>query len=470
MVLFGRLNSLLGIFFIPIVQVWGQTVHLTPLETPYFPTNQTAFFPDHLTSSLALNTSELIDFPTFRGIQELQVQLVDGGPTWKFLVEKRTTRMHAFVGLTKNHSARISLYRYQVDTLDIHLITGILHDSNNGFWYEVKPNVDGVALVTVVTDAEMTPFAEPVLPPLTHQSSGEAGATTSVYSSIKATMYQEARRLLGGYLPSLFVEDGYDKPAKEQESYVDIMVAWTYGSECIKSNLPANCTVTPTTRQNMMLAVHFFLHETNTAFSNSGLNLELRLARGQRVQYQESTFAQALKDLKNGNIPTVRRNRKEYKADLVMLLMDRTGDQPETGIAYNNYDHINADFMYSVVAAQFTSIWYLPAHELGHNFGCSHDRGTVDMCHDEEKSSYGYRDPNERFRTIMSYPLPTRQCDRFSSERSFLLQEQQRSTPIIPYFSNNRKEGRYDGNLLGGAANNCAGQIERVQKKIAKLF
>lgn len=381
--------------------------------------------------------------------------------------------MHAFVGLTKNHSARISLYRYEVESLDIDLITGTLHDNNNGFWYEVKPNVDGVNLLTVVTDAEMTPLAEPVLPPLTSQPNALAGATTGMYTSIGVRMYQEARRLLGGYLPFIFPEEdsgGYDKPTNEQESYVDIMVAWTYGSECIKSNLPANCTVNPTTRQNMMLSIHFFLHETNTAFSNSGLNLELRLAHGQRVQYQESTFAQALKDLKDGKIPTVQKNRKEYKADLVMLLMDRTGDQPETGIAYNNYDHINADFMYSVVATQMTSIWYLPAHELGHNFGCSHDRGTVDMCHDTEKSSYGYRDPNERFRTIMSYPLPTRQCDRFSSERSFLLQEQRRATPLVPYFSNNRKEGRYDGNLLGGAANNCAAQIERVQNKIAKLF
>ena len=211
----------------------------------------------------------------------------------------------------------------------------------------------------------------------------------------------------------------------------------------------------------MKLAVMFFLHETNTALSNSGLRVRLRLAHEQRVSYQETTFARALQDLTDGTIPMVQDRRQQYKADMVMLLMDQTHDYPETGIAYNNYDHVDADFMYSVVATQYTSVWFLPAHELAHNFGCSHDRGTLGLCHDQEKTNYGYRDPEGRFRTIMSYPCQARECDHNHNDHM---------CPLIPYFSNNHQESRYGGAALGGSDNNCAGQIERVKEQIANLY
>lgn len=419
----------------------------------------------------AVNLTELRDCLNFRKIETLHIQLENGGPRWEFLVQKEASTRHGLVALTQDHKARVSLYRRKIESMDLDQVAAVIQDSEMGYWYEITPNEEGVALVSVVADAEIAPFTEPILPLMIHPMNppsfdDSVSNSQGLFNSIRNGIL-EARELVDTYLPTNFFGDV--NPDMKEGTYIDIMVVWTHQAECIKSHWNASCTVTHATRQNMMLSILFFLHETNTAFANSGLHLQLRLAHGQRVRYHESTFTKALKDLKSGKIPNVKERRIEHKADLVMMLIDRTADYPETGAAYNNYNHISADFMYSVVAAQFSAIWFLPAHEIGHVFGCSHDRGTVDRCHDNSKTSYGYQDPQGRFRDIMSYPIPTRHCETMDG-RVRNRQERHQACPIIPYFSNNRKEGRFNGASLGGDDNDCARQIERVQDTIANFF
>ncbi|CAB9525960.1 expressed unknown protein [Seminavis robusta] len=421
---------------------------------------------DNVDSIATVILSELQSIPSFNMLTTINIQLEQGGSRWEIHKGKGTTKDY-FVGITKDKGARASFYRHQVPNLNLCRITGMIHDNQNGLWYEMKPNVEGASLVSVIPDTEIAPFQDPVIPPsysipaLLHphpqqQLSDQTAAWRPDQSSTFGDYTSPARQLFNAFIPFLSIDKG--------DTVVDIMVVWTHSAECIKSHLPANCSVSSSSRQNMMLAINFFLKESNAVLQNSGLHLQLRLAHGQRVVYQETTFNQALTDLQEKSIPSVQDRRLEYKADMVMLLMDQTFDYPETGIAFNNYDHIDAGYMLSVVAIQYTSVWYLPLHEIGHNFGCSHDRGTADMCDDLKKSSYGYRDPHGQFRTIMSYPCQARQCDTFSGGHK----SDYFDCPLIPYFSNDRVQ--YFGSSLGGSYNDCAGQIERVQNKVANLF
>jgi Metallo-peptidase family M12 len=423
------------------------------------PINSTFPALDHTGNSvMAVDLSGLLNITDFKKIRTMILQLEPGGPIWEISKEKGTT-INYFVGITSNRGAMASFYRHQGQ------ITGVIHDSHEGLWYELKPNIQGHVVVSLVSDTEVgsstrPAFEAPKLTSLLPQSRELVGNMEPLQPLESTTSALSARSLLHHFLPSGWFRDFQDT------TMVDILVVWTKDAECAKSLLPAKCTVSRITRRNMVLAVHFFIQETNSIFRNSGLQLKLGLAGGQRVEYQETTFQQALIDLRERLVPGVQDRREELKADVVMMLMDRTYDYPETGVAYNNYDHVDADYMYSVVAVQYTSVWYLPAHEIGHNFGCSHDRGTADMCDDIQKSSYGYRDPQGLFRTIMSYPCQARQCDvvHGADVRNKL------DCPIIPYFSNDRPNGRFFGASLGGQANNCAGQIERVQHMVANLY
>lgn len=50
------------------------------------------------------------------------------------------------------------------------------------------------------------------------------------------------------------------------------------------------------------------------------------------------------------------------------------------------------------------------APSFRHNFGCQHDRGTANKCFSTD-TSYGYRDPQARFRTVLAYNCASGQCD-----------------------------------------------------------
>ena len=57
--------------------------------------------------------------------------------------------------------------------------------------------------------------------------------------------------------------------------------------------------------------------------------------------------------------------------------------------------------------------YYSFAHELAHNMGALHDKGTADACGSTDYR-YGYRDPNGAYRSILSYSCRTDQCDNNS--------------------------------------------------------
>jgi len=317
-----------------------------------------------------------------RDIPILSVQLEIGGPGWGFQIQRQISKRNYFVGLTQYRDAKISVYRHKVQNQTS--IMAVVQDMNTGFWYEITPDMEGVSIVTIIPDHDISPYSDPVFPPPATSTDMNTMQQRKPIPSLLNGVLEQSRKLLASMSPRGYNNDmspqgynndmspqGYNNDIPSQgytnedddaimnsnqgDTIIDIMVVWTQRAECIKSHLSADCEVSAISRQNMKLSILFFLQETNTVFRNSGLHLQLRLARGQRVQYEETTFSQALLDLKDHIIPMVQERRQEFKADIVMLLMDQTLDHPETGVAYNNYEHVDADFMYAVVATQYSS-------------------------------------------------------------------------------------------------------------------
>merc|ERR1719491_1072848 len=100
----------------------------------------------------------------------------------------------------------------------------------------------------------------------------------------------------------------------------------------------------------------------------------------------------------------VHEKREVYGADLVALLID---DPQYCGLAWMGP---TKDRMFSVTSWSCATGYYSFGHEIAHNLGCEHDRGTSGAC-SNTTSNYGYRDPQARFRSILGYNCRSGQCD-----------------------------------------------------------
>lgn len=180
---------------------------------------------------------------------------------------------------------------------------------------------------------------------------------------------------------------------------LDIMVVWTKRAECQNSELGTSCTPTETSTSNMLGLIESAIAETNTAYVNSGVVTSLRLVHAYRDEtYSEVSFNSALDDItykNDGVMNDVHDKRTEYGADIVAMVIDNT---QYCGIGWIGP---RVDLMFSVTDYRCMSGSYTFAHEVGHNLGAFHDRGTEDEC-SATGYRYGYRDPQARFRSIMA--------------------------------------------------------------------
>merc|ERR1719195_1844640 len=65
--------------------------------------------------------------------------------------------------------------------------------------------------------------------------------------------------------------------------------------------------------------------------------------------------------------------------------------------------------MFSVTARKGATGQYTFGHEIAHNLGCNHDRGAERAC-DSPNSNYGWRDPDARWRDMLSYHCRAGDC------------------------------------------------------------
>ena len=191
--------------------------------------------------------------------------------------------------------------------------------------------------------------------------------------------------------------------------------------------------------------------ETNTAYTDSGVNQRLNLVAAEEVRYTEGQNVDVdyrrLRDPSDGHMDEVHTIRERVWADIVMLLSYRAPRGGPGGAAIRPYP-ISApdvpDYAFGVVVINRTlddlgvveySSTMRFAHELGHIMGLDHDR--YEECHAgrcpriDYPYAYGYVNQeaftdgaatSKRWRTIMSYPNQCRDagftCDmilRFSN-------------------------------------------------------
>jgi hypothetical protein len=167
---------------------------------------------------------------------------------------------------------------------------------------------------------------------------------------------------------------------------------------------------TPLSRQNaggvaaIETAIVGAIAQANGSFINSGVSTQFRLVHMQEVNYLETGSSADLSVLQNptdGVLDEVQVLRQDYGADLVQMVTDPSAAQ-YCGIGYlmTNLSTGFSPFAFGVTVRTCISNKSM-THECGHNMGCHHDIANAGPA--IYPYSYGYRTPDNVYRTIMSY-------------------------------------------------------------------
>ncbi len=166
------------------------------------------------------------------------------------------------------------------------------------------------------------------------------------------------------------------------------------------------------------------LAATNQAFWNSQIPVLIRLRASQQVDYHESgkldTDLSRLSRNTDGYMDAIHRIRNQVGADLVTLL-ESDGDFGGNAFELSDlHSSTNSARGFSVVlAGEAGAPYYTLAHELGHNFGATHDVGNAEGRHGATTFSNGWRfrgNDGVLYHDIMSYD-PGETIPYFSNPR-----------------------------------------------------
>lgn len=220
-------------------------------------------------------------------------------------------------------------------------------------------------------------------------------------------------------------------------SVIDVLVVYTAAARSAAGGDTA-----------MKALVDLAVAETNTSYSNSGVNTQLNLVYRGEISYNEtgnfSTDLGRLANKTDGYMDNVHSLRDQYCADTVALIINAT---QYCGIAYimTNVSASFEDRAFSVTARTCATGYYSFGHELGHNMGARHD-WYVDSNTTPYVYNHGYVNVSNNWRTIMAY---NSECSANGTNCTRL---QYWSNPNVNYQGNAMGVG---GSTAGSSANNA---------------
>ena len=196
---------------------------------------------------------------------------------------------------------------------------------------------------------------------------------------------------------------------------IDIMVLYTRRTLCgiVQAGSLTNCEATATRQSIVKTRIELAIQEANVAFANSGIHGRLRLVHSYLADnYDENTqtYSNILLQMgyaTDGILDDMHTLRSKYGADVVTMLVDNPAS---CGLAFQG-SPVAKTWAFSVVNWVCATGYYSFVHEVAHHLGAMHDR-MAQTCPDPQCCTsggcykYGYIDPLNRFRSIMSYDCP----------------------------------------------------------------
>lgn len=191
------------------------------------------------------------------------------------------------------------------------------------------PDAQGNNGVKCTPAADFPPFADPP------NSPDEVGKEAKLlYSNRSVDLVDESSSStntskkvgLKGSSPSIAADDPH-RGLNDAGFVLDLLVVWTTNAECKASSLSNGCSFNSTTENTIRGNIESAVMEANEAYSNSGIQAELRLVHAYRhPSYVEagsySDMLNGITSKTDGIMDDVHDKRSDYGADIVALVVN----------------------------------------------------------------------------------------------------------------------------------------------------
>jgi len=235
-----------------------------------------------------------------------------------------------------------------------------------------------------------------------------------------------------------------DYAPRDDPGVIDVMVVYTEEAMCEAAGVALSSCNQASHKSTIEGQINLAVANNNVGLANSNTGTSLNLVHQDMVDYTESgdlsTDLDRFRTDGDGHMDTVHTHRDTHKADIVALITANG-----SGIGYVGASKAN---MFSI-----TNWGYIPghtfAHELGHNWGCYHNRANSNT---QVNYAHGYQSPDETFRTILAYNCANSYC------------------PRVNWYSSSDTSITYQNKAIGDNVNDCARKIRERRQTVTDFY